>query len=417
MRFTGLSEWLDWIKSLHTKQIDLGLDRVKRVAEGMHLLNFSFPVITVAGTNGKGSTVAGLETIYREAGYCVGAFTSPYLFRFNEQFRLEGKEVTDQMLCDAFQAVENAREGISLTPFEFNTLAALKIFKDERLDLVILEVGLGGRLDAVNIVDADIAVVTSIDIDHQEWLGNTREEIALEKAGIFRSHKPAVYGDRDPPRTLIDYAKKISVPLYCQGLQFAYETDGFQWNWWSEKNRYENLPLPSLLLQNMSVVLMVVELLQPALPVNKTVIEKALQQVSLIGRIQVVAGEVPHIYDVSHNPASVAQLDQYLKGHKSMGKTLAVFSMLRDKDISSTISSIKEEIDEWYVAPLHNERGTTMDELTQYFLKANVENVHWFEDIATAHQFAQKQAHQGDQIIVFGSFHTVAEVLSDEQAR
>jgi dihydrofolate synthase/folylpolyglutamate synthase len=411
MNLKDLSEWLNWIKSLSMKQIDLDLMRVTEMAKRMNLLKPPYQVITVAGTNGKGSTVAGLEAIYLEAGYRVGAFTSPFLFSYNEQIRILGASVSDDEIISAFKEIEKVREKINLTPFEYTTLAALVIFSDKNLDVCILEVGLGGRLDAVNVLDPDLAIITSIDLDHVELLGDTREKIAHEKAGIMRAGKPVICGDFNPPQALLEDAKKIAASLYCQNNQFGYETDGFLWNWWSEQNRLEQLPQTKLLLQNMASVLMAIELLQSKLAVKREAIDSALKKVSLPGRIQVVEGDVTHVYDVSHNPASVSLLKNYLQEHLVTGKTYAVFSMLGDKDIPLTLSIIKNSIDEWYVAPLGVERGATLDMLTQYFLGAGIDNILWFNSIVEAYGVANAQSRKGDRVIVFGSFHTVADVL------
>jgi dihydrofolate synthase/folylpolyglutamate synthase len=409
MHLKDLAEWLDWIQKIHFKSIDLGLLRALEVGKRLNVLTPSCAVIAVAGTNGKGSTVAGLEAIYGEAGYCVAAFTSPYLFRFNEQFRLSGKEVSDEAIKEAFERVENARGDISLTSFEFYTLAAFDIFSRANVDVCILEVGLGGRLDAVNIMDADIAIVTSIDLDHVALLGNTREKIAHEKAGIFRAGKPAISGDFNPPGTLKEDANTIGAPLFLQGQQFAFEDEELTWNWWSEKLRFNGLPKPRLLLQNMSTVLMAIELLQSRLPVKREAIENGLKKVKLPGRIQVVEGEIPHVYDVSHNPAAVLLLSDYLKKHPVLGKTHAVFSMLGDKDINETIRIIQEDIDQWYVAEIANERRATLNELKQHFLRCDIDSVLWFDSMKEASGRANQEAVKGDRVLVFGSFHTVAE--------
>lgn len=411
MRFKKLSDWLDWIKEIHVKPMDLGLARVGTVAKRMNLLHANCPIVTVAGTNGKGSTVAGLEAIYLAAGYRVGVFTSPFLFKFNEQVKIANQAVTDEVLSQAFQKIDDARGEITLTPFEFNTLAALEIFSHAKLDIIILEVGLGGRLDAVNIVDADVAIVTSIGVDHADYLGDTREKIAYEKAGIFRKDKIAICGDFHPPQSLMDYAHQIDAVLFCQNLQYGYETDGFTWNWWSETNRFENLPDCRLALQNMSTVLMAVEVLQSKLPVKRDAIETALQIVTLPGRLQVIEGEINQIFDVSHNPAAVEFLVTYLKKHPCSGKTRAVFSMLADKDIHGTLWVIKDFIDEWYIAPLTSERAASIKVLEYCFRKTGIETFYPCDTVLNAYQAALKNSQKGDRIIVFGSFHTVAEVL------
>lgn len=412
MQLNSMKEWVSWIHGLHPKGIDLGLDRVREVARRLRVLQPDFNVITVAGTNGKGSTVAGLEAMYLAAGYRVGSFTSPYLFRLNEEFHLLGREATDAEIGKAFAKVENQRGNVALTPFEFNTLAALQLFHDADLEIVILEVGLGGRLDAVNIMDPDIAVVTSIGMDHMNLLGDTREKIALEKAGIFRASKPAVCGCFDPPSTLKDYAEKIGALLYCQNNEFGFTLKKNKWDWWSQEHKLEKLPHSQLLLQNMATVLMVIELMQAKFPVSRAVIDSVLEKIKLPGRIQVKEQDgITQVYDVSHNPAAVAVLADYLKNQPVSGKTYAVFSMLADKDILGVIQRIKPCIDEWWVAPLTGERAATQAELQQYFSRAAIKKVDWCESIPAAYKIARQQAVSGDRIVVFGSFYTVAAVL------
>jgi len=402
--------WLDWIQSLSMKEIDLSLDRVYQVLKRLDI-SLESTVITVAGTNGKGSTVAGLEAIYLEALKSCGTFTSPFLLHYNEQVRIQGKPVTDQILIAAFQEIKKHSEKIPLTSFEFGTLAALWIFKQHNLDVVILEVGLGGRLDAVNAIDSDVSVVTSIALDHMEWLGTTREAIAREKSGIFRRLKPAVCGDLDPPLTLIQHAKEIGSPLFCQGKHFGYQENDSHWDWWSENDRFADLPYPVLALQNMSTVLKVIELLQPTLPVKREAIDRALMHVNLPGRIQVIPGKIKKILDVSHNPASIALLSDYLKKNPILGKTHAVFSMLKDKDIFSSLKMIKNVIDHWYIAPLHNSRGMSKDALRDIFQKENMKNWKMYHGVNQAYETALIEVEENDRVVVFGSFYTVAEIL------
>lgn len=409
MHFANMSEWLSWINSLHVTDIDLSLERVMEVAKRLRLLNPNCLVVTVAGTNGKGSCVAGLESIYLAMGYRVGAFTSPMLFKHNEQVRIQGLDATDADFCEAFERIDQARGEITLTPFEFNTLAAFSIFSNTHLDIWILEVGLGGRFDAVNAINADVAIVSSISLDHTDWLGETREKIAYEKAGIFRNNKPAVCGDFDPPQTLIDYAHEMGAPLYCQSREFGFEKKGSGWTWWSLKNRFENLPIPTLALQNMATVLMAVELLQDKLPVTLEVIQQALTKVTLPGRIQIFPGSITHIFDVSHNPAAAAFLAVWLRENICEGKTHAVFSMLADKDIVSTLEVIKNVIDEWHIASLPIKRGASLEKLLACFEQSGIASVNSYPAISQAYQSAIHQAHKGDRIVVFGSFHTVAE--------
>lgn len=416
MHFSTLNEWITWISSIHLSEIELGLERVKIVAARLNILSPTCPIIIIGGTNGKGSCVAGLEAIYREAGFKVGAFTTPFLFKYNEQVRINGKTATDDEFCQAFAKIDAARNEISLTPFEFSTLAALLIFQVHALDVWLLEVGLGGRLDAVNIMDADVAVITSISIDHVEWLGSTREKIAYEKAGIFRKNKPVVCGDSEPPHSLEKAASLLNAPFFCQNRNFFYHEDKRSWVWSYQDIHYQRLPINTLATQNMSIVLMVITLLQQRLPVSEKAIYQGLLQVKLFGRVQVLAGPITEIYDVAHNPASVAELARRLKQMSISGKVHAVFSMLADKDIAESLKNIRELIDDWYVAPLNTKRAMPDASLRQTFLTANIANVEFFSTIETAFDQALVGAQINDVIVVFGSFHTVAEVFKHRHA-
>lgn len=410
MQLLNLAEWLDRIQSVHVTEMDLSLERVKQVASRMNLLKVPCPVVTVAGTNGKGSCVAGLEAIYMNSGYRVGAFTSPVLFRHNEYVRIQGQDANDEQFCRAFEKIEAARGEITLTPFEFTTLATFEIFHSSNLDVWILEVGLGGRFDATNTIDADVAIVASIGIDHVDWLGDTREKIAYEKAGIFRKNKPAICGDFDPPLTLIDYSREISANLFCQAREFGYEKHATHWNWWSEKKRFDNLPLSKLALQNMSTVLMGIELLQDKLPVTLDVIQNSLAEVNLPGRIQVFPGEITRIFDVSHNPAAAEFLAQWLRENNCHGQTRAVFSMLGDKDVLATIRVMKDWIHEWHIANLPHKRGASKEKLLESFHNAEITHFNFYNSVELAHHAAIKLSQPGDRVVVFGSFHTVAAV-------
>jgi len=410
MGFSTVYEWTEWIASLHKKEMEFGLARVKTVAERLGVLSPACPVIIVGGTNGKGSTVAGLESIYRAGGYLTGIFTSPYLYKINEQIRVAGKEATDEDFYFAFAKVADALSDITLTHFEFMTLAALVIFNKHQLDVMILEVGLGGRLDAVNIIDADVAVITSIAIDHVEYLGDTREKIAHEKAGIFRRNKPAVCGDPLPPHTLTSDAENLGTHLFCQQKDFHYREEKDYWEWSSEKIKYQNLPLTNLAIQNMSSVLMAVTLMQPLLPITEPEIQYGLQNINLLGRIQVKSGAITEIFDVSHNPASIALLAKQLRLRATQGKKLAVFSMLGDKDIKESVKMIESEIDHWYVAPLADKRAASSETL---MAALQGKEVTLFTTISEAYLHAKNSAQKNDCIIVFGSFHTVGEIPMD----
>ncbi len=415
MGFSTLDEWLAWISSIHFTEMDLGLERVEKVAEALDLLSFPCPLIIVGGTNGKGSTVAGLEALYQAAGFKTGTFTSPFLFAYNEQICVNGEAVTDAALCRAFEKIDIARADITLTPFEFATLAALLIFKSYALDVLILEVGLGGRLDAVNILAADAAVVTSIGIDHVEWLGDTREKIGYEKAGIFRQGKLAVCGDRNPPQSLMQQAQSIGALFYCLEQAFSYSENAQDWSWHHEKISYTHLPYNQLATQNMAIVLMVITLLQDRLPVSEAAIHQGLAQIKLLGRIQIMPGDITYIYDVSHNPEAVAWLEKKLSTLPCQGKTYAIFSMLADKDIEQSIKIISSCIDEWHVAALAVKRAASEERLAQAFRQAGVSCIHIHASIKAAHAAVCERAVAGDRVIVFGSFHTIAEVLLNDE--
>lgn len=412
MKLSTLSSWLDWIGSVHNKEIDLGLERIREVAGRLGLLTPSSRVIIVGGTNGKGSVVAGLEAIYLAAGYRVGAFTSPYILVHNEEVRVNGTQANDVSFCRAFEIIESARAGVSLTPFEYHTLAALIIFAESNLDLIILEIGLGGRLDAVNVIDGDLSIITSIGIDHIEWLGDTREKIAVEKAGIYRKDKPGICGDANPPTTLLASALAIGVKLYQQGVDFQFTETPDSWSWQTNDIQFQDLPRNQLLTQNMSTVLMAVAVMQPLLPVKEEAIRRGLQQVTLMGRIQIIDGPITRIFDVSHNPASAEPLAKRLSTLPCAGKTYAVFSMLHDKDITGTIEVIRNNIDEWFVGPLTGNRATSLNMLKKIFLDTGITSVHFSESITAAYENACRHAKHGDRIIIFGSFYTVAAIMS-----
>lgn len=420
MRFNTLDEWLVWQETLHPSAIDLGLERIRPVLLRLGLQRPPCAVITVGGTNGKGSSVAMLDAILRAAGYRVGAYTSPHLLRYNERICLDGTPVDDATLCAAFERIDQARQDTSLTYFEFGTLAAFSIFTAAPLDVVILEVGMGGRLDAVNLWDADVALVTTIGIDHTAWLGNTREEIAFEKAGIFRAGRPAVCGDPDPPHTLLQHADAVGAPLYRFGRDFGYGIDTANdgsWSWWSVTQRRHALPHPALRgpfqLQNAAGVLMVLELLTQILPVNQGDIRQGLSAVQLPGRFQVLPGTPLRILDVAHNPHGAQVLAQSLRTQPCEGQTHAVMSMLADKDIEGVISVMHDVIDVWHVAGLDVPRGLSGAQLAERLQAVGIVSMHAHPSITAAYQQAVQLVDQAaaGRVVVFGSFYTVAEIL------
>ena len=420
MRFQTLDEWLAWQETAHSSAIDLGLERVGAVARRMGLNTPSHPVITVAGTNGKGSCVAYLQAIYAAAGYHVGAYTSPHLVRYNERVRLGGEPVSDQALCEAFARIDEARGDTSLSYFEFGTLAALDIFRQRGVDLALLEVGLGGRLDAVNILDADLALITSIGIDHVEWLGGDRESIGREKAGIMRAHRPVVCGDRNPPASLLAHAASVGANTFRIGEEFDCEREDEDegWNWSFDDVLLEELPTPALAgevqYDNAASVLMGVELLQERLPVGRRQIEDGLMTARLAGRMQRIAGPAETILDVAHNPDSARSLAEALAADPVSGQTWAVFAILADKDLEAIVEPFLDGVDGWYVGGLDVARArptaATADEL-QALVPAGV-HVDRHGTVFEAYEAARRQAAPGDRIVVFGSFYTVAAILS-----
>lgn len=414
MRFQTLSDWLQWQEQLHPKSIDLGLSRVHEVWRRMHAEDFSCPVITVAGTNGKGSCVAMLQAIYQEAGYAVGSYTSPHLWRYNERICLDGEAVSDQTLCEAFARVDNARQDVSLTYFEFGTLAALDIFKRQPLDLVILEVGLGGRLDAVNIIDADVALITAIDLDHEQWLGPDRETIGREKAGVLRSHNVGVIIDPNPPVSIKDYALSLGNRLLSLGEDFEYQHGAGSWSWQSGSTQRVGLPVPALAgehqVQNAAGVIMAIESLQSRLHVAQTQIRQGLLSARLPGRFQLVPGDVTHIYDVAHNPAAAQQLANTLKQFRQSGTVYAVFSALTDKDIGGTVAPLCELVRHWHIASLGIERSATLAKLTAEIHRVCPDaSITAHRDLGEAMTASNQAAQPGDIVLTYGSFYAVAQ--------
>jgi dihydrofolate synthase/folylpolyglutamate synthase len=419
---TPLPQWLQYLESIHSKAIDLGLDRVKQVADrlGLQLNGVKF---VVGGTNGKGSTCAMLEAILLAAGYRVGLYTSPHLIDFNERARVNGEIATDAALTEQFAAVEAVRGDVTLTYFEFTTLAILRLFSQSNLDAVVLEVGLGGRLDAVNIVDADCSIVTSVDVDHVDWLGDTREKIGFEKAHIFRSGCPAICSDPQPPQSLIDYAQNIGADLWLFSKDFNYSGDRQQWAYGGRDQRRNALAYPALRganqLLNASAALAALESVRDRIPVPQQAVRLGLLQASLPGRFQILPGQPIVILDVAHNPHAAAVLAQNLDNMGFHPYTHAVVGMLNDKDAEGVLAKLRGKIDHWYCAGLEGARGCSGDELAAKVTAAmqdgpagaEMPTVQAYADPALAYAAARERAGEGDRIVVFGSFLTVAAVL------
>ncbi len=419
---TTLDGWLARCERLHAKDIDLSLERVHVVKERLGL-RFQTPVITVAGTNGKGSTCAMLEAIALAAGYRVGAYIKPHLVHFEERCRIGGRSSTADSLLEHFAAVEEARGEWALTSFEFTTLAILRLLSRSPLDLVILEVGLGGRFDAVNAVDADCTIITSIDIDHTEFLGSTREAIGFEKAGVMRPGKPAIVSDPVPPASLVEHAKAIGADLRCIGRDFHYSGDARQWNWSGRSQRFSGLAYPALRganqLLNAAGVLAAFEAMRDVLAVSAQAVRSGLAQVELPGRFQIVAGQPTLVLDVAHNPHAVAALAHNLDRMGFHPRTHAVFGAMRDKDIAAMLERIAPLVDAWYLTDLATPRAARATELEQAVQRWRAQRSpqaatapsSCHADPAQALRAALAASDPADRIVVFGSFYTVGGVL------
>ena len=418
----SLSAWLAYLETLHPKTIALGLERVSAVFERLKI-GFSCPVITVAGTNGKGSTCALTERMLALAGYRVALYTSPHLMRYNERVRIAGAEAEDAALCEAFAAVEAVRQDIALTYFEFGTLAALWLFARERLDALVLEVGLGGRLDAVNIVDPDVAVVTTVAIDHVDYLGASREAIGREKAGIFRLGRAAICADRDPPQTLVDHAAAIGAMLMRLGVDYDFAVQGSQWSYRGPGGARHGLPHPALRgvhqVANAATALAALDTLRVRLPVPIGAVRDALVSIELRGRFQVLPGRPIRVLDVAHNLQAARAFADNLVAMGYQPETWAVFGIMNDKDIDGVIAAVKPCVDHWRVATLPPPRGSRAAELRERLEAAGVAGmaIRDFDDAAAAYDAACGEAKETDRIIVFGSFLTVAAALASARTR
>ena len=418
-KYQSLQDWLAWQTTLHAREIELGLDRIQKVAQRLNVIESPFPVITVAGTNGKGSTVAILSTILHHAGYKVGTYTSPHIIHYSERIRVGLRCVTDEQLCASFAKIDVARGDISLSFFEFATLAALDIFHEQRVEVVVLEVGMGGRLDATNLIDCDLAFVTSIGLDHTEWLGSDRESIAIEKAGIFRPNIPAICGDVTPPKTIAQVAKQIGAHLYQINSDYHYQVAHSSWSFMTDGYELHGLPLPSLSgavqIRNAANALMGLHCLHDKLPISTEAIKTGLREVTLEGRFQRIVKDCEIILDVAHNYDSAKVLAENLLALPKPRKAIAVFAILSDKDLDGIVDIIHPYVDQWYISAVDSQRSMHIKQVEQA-LKQRCPNVVMtsFETVEQAYSQAQNDAEKGDRIIVFGSIFTVAEVLASE---
>ncbi|RUM94363.1 MAG: bifunctional tetrahydrofolate synthase/dihydrofolate synthase [Thiothrix sp.] len=420
MRFNSLDNWLDWQTSFHPKAIELGLERVSKVAAQMELLQPKHTVITVAGTNGKGSSVAMLEAMLLEAGHKVGAYTSPHMHRYNERIRVAGADVSDDWIIDAFDHIDRARGDTSLSYFEFGTLAGLWIFEQQCVDIALLEVGLGGRLDAVNILDADLALITSIGIDHTEWLGEGRDRISLEKAGVARQDQLLVVSEPDPPEVMKAFLQQLGSRYFQLGKDFDFALAEGEWSWWFDKYHFKALPDPGLLgkhqHQNAAGAIAISQLLPKALRPREATVRTALQKVHLAGRYErldpnstPVDFEV--ILDVAHNPDGTQMLAHLLAGDKIPGKTYVLFGVMQDKDAKVMLKALASIADVWLLSAAHTERAMEVSSLHR-LLKETLPEAKGLvaADIAEAWQMAKSRLTAQDRLVVTGSFYTVAEM-------
>ena len=412
----SLADWLARLEQLHPSTIELGLDRVQRVKDALGLLP-NFPLIIVGGTNGKGSTCAFLEAILQVAGYRTGLYTSPHLLRYNERVRVAGRDASDDELIAAFEQVDAARGDISLTYFEFGTLGAMVRFVEAGVDVAILEVGLGGRLDAVNVFDADVAIVTSVDLDHMEYLGDTREKIGFEKAGIYRSGRPAICADASPPASLLEHASKLDADLRCASRDYSVLKEDDCWTYRGPSLTWTDLPLPSMAgpyqLGNAAAALAALEAIQPRVPVSGAAICQGLVDAHVPGRFQRIARAPEVILDVAHNPEAARALAATLREQPIKGRTLAVVGMLADKDADAVFAALVTRVDAWWVCRPDSPRARDAEELaTQLRQHVADSSVRVEQDVNDALSAARNAAHEDDRILVFGSFYTVAAVLN-----
>ncbi len=416
-RFATLNEWLAWFETLHPKQVDLSLERIHAVLEALELGRPPYRVITVGGTNGKGSCVALLERIYREAGYKVGAFTSPHLWRFNERIRIDGREISDDTLVGLFERIDTALGTRTLSYFEASAVAAMLGFADERVDVAILEVGMGGRLDAVNVYDADAALIVSIDLDHQSYLGPDRDTIGWEKAGIMRAGRPAVVAEPDPPGRLVAHAETIGAELIRVGRDYAFTpTDGgleFRF----AGNAAVELPKPgfggSVQRANTAASAAVVESLQSVLPVTGAALRRGIETTELYGRLERrQRNGVEWLFDVAHNPAAARGFERALAELQRARRTGAVFAAMADKDLAGVLAGFVGNVDRWFVSPIESDRTAESTTLLAMLDGLGARDAHAHGTVAAATRAAESWAERGDRVLVFGSFYTVGPAMA-----
>jgi len=414
MKSRDLASWLRWQENLHPRVIELGLDRLRPVLARLTPWPDLVSVYTVAGTNGKGTTVAVLESVLSGAGRLVGSYTSPHLVRYNERIRIAGTPIDDAALIEAFEAVEEARRGGPLTYFEFGTLAALELFARAAPDDVILEVGMGGRLDAVNLVDADIAIITSIGLDHQAWLGADREAIGREKAGVLRLGRPLVLGERDPPRSILNQAAGLHAKVVSLDVDFSARRSGSGWEFQGTGTHLADLPgarLAGPLIDNAACALQAIDRINPASLRSPDAVRRALAALELPGRLQVVPGPVEWVLDVAHNPDGAAALSTFLATRPPAARRVAIFGMLSDKDLEGVVRPLLHQFDDWLILGLSSARGTTSAATLARARRAGVTHGREIRDVASACRTATEMTAPGDRICAFGSFQLVGPVM------
>lgn len=407
-----LADWLFFLENRHKQEIQLGLPRVKEVAARLNLMTLDARVITVGGTNGKGSTVAALEAIYLAAGYQVASYTSPHLLSFNERIRINSQPITDEELCAAFFVIEQARADTCLTYFEMTTLAALWYFKQTALDVVIIEVGLGGRHDATNIIDSDLAIITTVDLDHQDLLGDTVDEIGYQKAGILRANCPFIYADSNPPASVIEQAQALNTKMHCLDTNYFFKASGDSLHVFNQSETMVSLPLPTINLKAAVAAIMASHCLHSVLPVTDSHWREAMQTVSILGRQQVIEGDITTIFDVAHNPQAVSSLAGFMEQYQAKGSVHAVFSALKDKDLCGLIKPMSPFVDFWYPGLLTGKRATSESQLNASFVEAINVIPACYKNPLMAYQMAHQQAKSGDVVLVYGSFLMVAAVMA-----
>ncbi len=408
----SLDEWLSWLEQQHPKAMDLGLLRISEIAAKLNLLHPTPLAITVAGTNGKGSTIALIEKICLAAQLRVGTYTSPHITNYRERIKINGQMVSEKRLCEHFAQVTQFNEDMTLTYFEYGTLAALSIFKEEPLDILLLEVGLGGRLDAVNMIDPNIAIITHIDIDHTEWLGNTREAIGKEKAGIFRSNQKAICGDSQPPKIIKEIAKDLGTQLSFMGVHFSYTEYEESWDWCGETVHYKNLPKPSLRLDNAAIALQGISYLSEYFSISQEAICQGLVGANLLGRQQFVDSRPMKLFDVAHNSQACHALAERIQALEVLGRVICIMGMLEDKDSTASLKPFESIVDEWFFPDLRVSRAASPHKVVKNLPKKIRDRSIIVDSVAIAWKTALEQANDGDLIVVFGSFHTVSQIFA-----